>query len=139
MEFFTRYNPPPSPVSNVSGVSRTKQEFKRECDINVLVARAVAGDLEIPPISPAVLDATILPNSYEDAMDIVLMAQKAFASMPSSIRDRFGNDPGALLAFLGDSANRDEAVKLGLIKPSAVSKPDDQAGLLVPQEAEPIS
>ena len=123
MEFFTKYNPPPSPVSKVSGVSRTKQEFKRECDINVLVARAVAGDLEIPPISPAVIDATILPNSYEDAMDIVFMAQKAFSSLPSAVRDRFGNDPGALLAFLGDAANRDEAVKLGLIRPESAPAP----------------
>ena len=42
-------------------------------------------------------------------------ARESFAMLPSSIRKRFDNDPGLLLAFLDDENNREEAFSLGLI------------------------
>ena len=43
-----------------------------------------------------------------------------FDSLPSSLRERFSNDPSRLLAFVDDESNFDEAVKLGLLSPLPV-------------------
>lgn len=115
MQFNTRYNPGVSPSFQSEGDSMTRQEFAAECDINQLVARAMVGDIQITPLKESFFDATTVPANYEEAMEIVLDAQQHFNSLPSQIRDRFANDPGKLLAFVGDANNRSEAISLGLI------------------------
>ena len=40
--------------------------------------------------------------------------------MSAEIRDRFKNDPNAMIAFLDDVRNRDEAIKLGMVLPLPV-------------------
>lgn len=97
--------------------SRTKQSFKDECDINLILKNyRVTGVL--PNNSRAALaqygDFSQVPN-YETALNRVLEAQEMFNDMPAVVRARFGNDPGRLLGFLSDSQNRDEAVRLGLL------------------------
>jgi len=49
-------------------------------------------------------------SSYKTTFDAGYLA-----SLPSKIRDRFGNDPSQLLSFLADSSNKDEAISLGLV------------------------
>jgi hypothetical protein len=45
-------------------------------------------------------------------------ARMRFESLPSQIRDRVGNSPEGLFAYLSDSRNDEEAIKFGLkIKP----------------------
>lgn len=119
MQFNTRYNPGFSPSFQCEGDSMTRQEFSAECDINKLVARAMAGDIQITPLKESYFDATTVPANYEEAMEIVLDAQRHFGSLPSKIRDRFANDPAKLLSFVGDANNRAEAIALGLIAPPA--------------------
>ena len=53
-------------------------------------------------------------------MNIIIQAQDQFASLPANIRDRFANSPEKYLAFLADSANKEEAVKLGLVNAPVV-------------------
>jgi len=53
-------------------------------------------------------------DDYHSSLNQIIEAQDAFEALPSSMRKRFGNDPGELLAFLEDPANNEEAVKLGL-------------------------
>ena len=53
----------------------------------------------------------------------MIAADAAFMAFPSSVRDRFGNDPSALFAFVHDSSNRDEAISLGLIGPPPKVEP----------------
>lgn len=94
---------------------RTKQSFKDECDINVILKRFEAtGQLEhVAKRAPSYGDVPAL--DFREAMDLVVKARADFAQLPSAIRDRFGNDPGQLLAFLEDPKNREEGVRLGIL------------------------
>lgn len=108
---------------------RTKQAFKDEVNINNIIARyKLTGNL--PDSARAALakfgDFSNVPD-YQSALNTVMVAQEVFSNMPSALRNRFDNDPGEMLAFLNDSRNRDEAIKLGMIdppsSPEAVSPP----------------
>lgn len=96
----------------------TKQEFKEDSDPNYIMEKfSRTGDMSLivaPGKAPQFGDF-VSTDSYHDSMNIVIHAQDEFASLPAKLRERFGNDPALLLDFLSDSANRDEAIKLGLI------------------------
>ncbi|CAJ0596428.1 unnamed protein product [Cylicocyclus nassatus] len=75
-----------------------KQDFRDEADINKLVNRfSETGQFYDP-----------LTNQNASQRQPML-------ALPSDVRERFGNDPAKLLAFLDDDDNRAEAVKLGLV------------------------
>lgn len=97
--------------------SRTKQSFKDECDINLIMARyEKTGLLEhINRGEPQYADLSEL--DFMSAMNMVAEAREVFAALPSKLRDRFANDPARLLAFLDNEDNRAEAITLGLVPP----------------------
>lgn len=100
----------------------TDQSYADECDINVMMARYQATG-EVPvvnQVAPQFLDVT--EQDFQRHMDIVLEAEDLFGQLPSAIRDRFGNDPGAFLGFVSDDANYAEAVKLGLLSEEATKR-----------------
>lgn len=116
MEYFTRYNPPPSPEADPGSESLTRQEFRDECDINNIVARAGAGLVSLTvPAAPLFTDVSEVPSDYQECLEHLFNADEQFASLPARVRERFSNDPSQLFEFLADPGNRDEAVKLGLI------------------------
>jgi len=53
---------------------------------------------------------------YQSAANAVIAANQSFAALPAKIRNRFNNDPAALLAFIEDDANAEEAYALGILK-----------------------
>lgn len=95
----------------------TKQSAKAECDIhNILqqyqrtgiithVRRAEARFLDLPEV-----------EDFQDALRQVELAKEAFAELPSSIRDRYGNDPGAFLAALSDPSQRGFLEEVGVFR-----------------------
>lgn len=95
--------------------SMTQQNMAAETDINVLVERFAAGVPlpEAPPFSD--VDVTAMQMSYQDAMNLVVDARERFYELPSAVRERFHNDPHRLLEFVSSEANRDEAVRLGIV------------------------
>lgn len=97
--------------------SITVQSAKDECDINCIVARALSG-ADVSRVDERVAlygDFSNVP-SYQAALDLVRRAEGMFMDMPAKVRERFANDPSRMVDFLQDPANRDEAVKLGLVK-----------------------
>lgn len=102
----------------------TQQQFKDESDINNLVDRFLRTG-EIPPVDARAMygDFVDSPQSYQEALDAVFEAQAGFDALPSKVRQRFNNDPAELLAFLQDSANLDEAIKLGLVEKPEPAQP----------------
>lgn len=97
--------------------SMTKQSFKAECDINnILKQYRVTGQIAHIANNARQGAYEDLPDpvDFQDAMNLVLEAQNSFASLPSKVRDRFGNDPAEFLAFMGDPANATEIEALGL-------------------------
>lgn len=103
----------------------TKQEFKDDCDVNVIVARCLRDGVERVPQGAAPVFADVSQiGDFGEAMRRVQRASEAFASLDASIRTRFENDPRKLIAFVQDVRNYDEAVKLGLVVPSTKSATD---------------
>ena len=116
--------------------SLTRQEFAQECDINVILARYQAsGEIDfLNKHAPKYMDTTAV--DFQTAMETVANAQSAFNDLPSHVRDRFKNDPAQLLDFVHNEANRDEAIKLGLIAPPA---PGRAAAAVAGASAPPVA
>lgn len=117
----------------VGEVSRTKQAFRDQCDINKIVARFPEVSIEgsMSGRKPMFMDLTNPPD-LQSAMDKVIQAEQAFMTLPAKVRKEFGNDPRALIAFLDNEDNYDEAVKLGLVPvpevaPDAPAEPTGEA------------
>lgn len=109
------------PVVDFTGeVSRTKQSFKDQTDINKIIARfGRTGMLtHVNTRQPFYGDVSMI-DSYQSCLNVVKEAQELFAGMSSAVRKRFGNDPSEMISFLQDPANLDEAVSLGM----AVKRP----------------
>lgn len=115
--FRSAYSPRVRVSIDLSSGGRAKQSFKDECDINVIMRRyEKSGALPaLQTREPRFMDCTGF--DFHQAQLLVTEAQRAFMDLPSGLRERFGNDPGELMAFLGDERNREEAVKLGLVDP----------------------
>lgn len=108
----------------VGAVSRTKQEFVAEADINNIIKRyRVTGLMRQLPREPMFGDFTNIP-SYQESLNVVIRGQEAFARLPSDLRTRFNNDPSEFLAFMANPDNRDEIYELGLAKRPAPSDTD---------------
>jgi len=112
---------------NENDVCRTQQSAKDECDINLIVERAKRGaDISHLSVSAAPVygDFVGFPD-YRESLLMVNKARDMFMSLDAFVRERFGNDPARLLDFLSDDKNREEGVKLGLIKAPEVAKVDE--------------
>lgn len=104
--------------------SRTKQEFLEESDVNFIVNQYEADGI-LPPLDgrePIYGDFSD-PNlgNYHEALNMVQGAQELFQRLPARVRERFGNDPAELIAFVQVDANRQEAFDLGLLRADYVS------------------
>lgn len=104
--------------------SRTQQNFRDECDINMIVSRYKKTGLltHVKYSSGTFEDLTLLPD-YKEAMNVIAIGTEAFASVPAKLRARFNNDVGEFLQFVHDPLNEDELVKLGLAKARVVVPP----------------
>lgn len=60
-------------------------------------------------------------GDYQDALNVVLVAEQMFSELDAKVRGRFHNDPQAFLDFCEDPANEAEAVQLGI-----ASKPEPE-------------
>lgn len=97
--------------------SRTVQADARDTDMNFIMERYLkTGVLPQSRVEAFYGDASALPD-FQTAQHILIEAREAFEALPAKVRDRFHNSPEEFLAFMGDTDNRDEAIKLGLIEP----------------------
>lgn len=118
----TPYNYDADAVSRETGLtcddeSLAVQSAKDEADINTIVRRfGLTGELPGDFNMPQSGDFTGV-GDYHSAMNLVLAAQEEFLKVPADVRARFNNDPAAFMAFLDDASNKDEARKLGLLRP----------------------
>ena len=103
--------------------SLTMQEFKDECDINVLMDR-FAKTGEMPNINakePRYLDLSDLGEigSLASVMHTMEVAQEMFMRLPAKIRlGEFENDPVRFVEYAENMANIDQLREWGLAKPA---------------------
>lgn len=116
--FYTRFNRPPNPPTEVGGPSLTLQSAKQECDINFIIARHAKTGEFYPGLTstrtPSFGDVSEVPD-YQQSLNFIIESQNAFDALPSKIRKRFNHNPSDLLHFMADESNREEAISLGLI------------------------
>lgn len=111
-------------VQNVKGSSRTLQNFKDECNINNIMKKFERTGMlnHARQYEGGYGDFTDAPVDFQEAMNIVLDAEKMFATVPAKVRKEFDNDPGKFLAFVDDPKNLDRARELGLAMPAPVEE-----------------
>ncbi len=113
---------------------RTKQSFKKETDINTIMARYVKTG-SIAPEALAQRQAVFADVSeigdFQECQERIASAQSAFMTLTPEIRARFENDPAQLLDFVADGENREEAIELGIIP-----KPEQVAPKVKPEATE---
>lgn len=99
-------------------VYTTEQAHKDMCNVNNIIRKYDKTGLisHVSRIEAKFGDMTGI--DFKTMADTVAQTTSLFQNLPSNIRNRFENDPGKLLAFMEDPANRDEAISLGLIKES---------------------
>lgn len=109
--------------------SMTRQSEMDACDIhNILKQFSQQGFEQLVRDNAArgqYADLTSLPD-YQEALEIVLKSNEAFAALPSQVRERFQNDPARFVEFLADPANQDEAIRLGLAVDTRTPEPPPQ-------------
>lgn len=115
------YSSPIAQSIKFSSVSPfTRQEFKDECDINVLMRRYQStGELPMLNRGTAKFLDVSASMQFQESMNYVSDAQSMFNELPATVRDRFYNDPVQFLDFCSNPANRTDLAKMGLLTPEA--------------------
>ncbi len=115
MQLFQSHNTPRKRVQiTFPKKGKTKQSFKDQCDINIILAKydqtGALGHLN--KATPNYGYAT--SENFAEAMRTVTDAQTGFQNLSEKIKNRFDNNPGKLLDFVQDPANKQEGAELGL-------------------------
>lgn len=123
LEFPTRYNAYKRDKPRVEfppGEGRAVQDAIDECDINVIMKKYIKTGVLPPGVGIARYGDFSSAEDFLDAQNTIIQAKQQFDALPSAVRARFQNSPTALLAFLGDRKNLEEARSLGLLKEEPV-------------------
>ena len=108
--------------------SRTCQEFKDECDVNNILRNYVSTGVltHVSDKEPVFGDFSEVPSDYGEALALIQRSREQFEALPSEVRERFDNQPVNLIKFLQDEKNKDEAIKLGLVKKPVESTKEEK-------------
>lgn len=120
--------------------SKTRQEFKDECDINVLMAKYERNGV-VPPVNggtPQYLDVSDVPDLAK-AFDVVEQASKAFFTLSAAVRREFDNDPVKFVEFAQDSKNLERMREWGLAEPAKVDPPPQKVEIVNPGAKAPAA
>lgn len=98
--------------------SRARQEFKDECDINVIVQTyGLTGQVPVGAKAPEYQDFAGVMD-FQTAVHAVMQAEESFMEMPAAVRREFDNDPQRFLEFCADEKNLPRLREWGLAMPS---------------------
>lgn len=116
-------------LDNLGELSRTKQSFKDEVNINKIIEKYNKTG-QFPQLlnsNPKYGDfSTAL--SYQESLNTIMLANEQFNALSSKVRKKFNNDPVELLKFVSDAKNLEEMYDLGLaVKPA----PKDESDVIV--------
>lgn len=101
---------------NSGGPGLTKQAPAEECDINALMKRYQKSGHLPPGMGIGRYGDFYSVEDFLSAQLVVKRAEMQFKSLPARVRDRFDNKPEALLSFIANPENLEEARELGLLK-----------------------
>lgn len=115
--------------------SMTDQSQKKQCDINVIIAKyRKTGQLDHVKVRQGLYqDVSNIPDLI-GAYEAVAKAQEAFDSIPANLRKRLNNDPVQFMEYLQDPANDQEAVRLGI---KVLVQKDENGNVIASSEQPP--
>ncbi|QCQ84759.1 internal scaffolding protein [Blackfly microvirus SF02] len=104
------------------GPSRTRQEFKDECDINTIMMQyETTGTIShFNDGMPSYLDLTQYPTDLQGTLEALKAAEDSFMRLPAHIRREFENDPVSFVGFAEDPSNLDKMREWGLAPPATL-------------------
>jgi len=115
-----RYDPSIDPGISCQDPSLAQQSAKDECDINNIIKKHRTTGLPLPTKTPVYGDFSNVED-YQSSLNAIHFAQQSFNGLPSELRKRFANDPGAFIEFAQDPRNGKELIDLGLASLSPLS------------------
>ncbi len=105
----------------------TKQSFKKETDINQIMARFIkTGIITEDALAKRQASFADVSNigDYQECQNQIHAAQAAFMTLAPQVRARFQNNPAELLDFVSHKENREEAIQLGIIPTPKETPPE---------------
>lgn len=118
----------------------TKQEFKDDCDINLVLRRFYkTGVLTHARQHGGQYGDFTKAVDYHTALNMVHEAEDMFMSLPASLRAEFDNDPGLFLDFATDEENTEALREFGLLPPEVpkIRLGDEKANKVAHKAPEP--
>lgn len=108
--------------------SMAKQSFKRECDINNIMAKfqKTGAITHANNRTPEYGFAT--STDFRESLEMVRKGQELFNELPSSLRAKFSNKVEKFLQFVQDPENTSEMRELGLIQSEDTSAKENDKG-----------
>lgn len=105
--------------TKVSGMSRTRQEFKDECNINVIMKKYEKTGVisHTSNRQPRYVDFGDGVPDFHTAMNMMVEAEAAFMTLPAAVRKRFENDPASFVEYASDEKNIAQLREWGLAAP----------------------
>lgn len=114
----------------------TKQALKDDADVNNIIRKYEKTGILQNANNFEAQYGDFDSTDFNEAMNIVAEATSLFEQVPSDIRAKFKNDPGAFIDYATDPVNNEQMVKWGLANP--IPKPTEpspvQVTLTNPQE-----
>lgn len=95
---------------------RTKQSFKDECDVNQIIKNFTTTGVLQNPMEKEGEYGDFTSTDLHSAMNMVAQADSMFEELPSGLRNKFDNEPTKFLDFVQNPDNREELIKMKLIK-----------------------
>lgn len=96
------------------GASRTRQEFKDDCDINNILKQFRRSGMITHRNEYKGQYGEFLAMDFHEAMNFVLETEEMFMTVPAQIRSRFNNDPAEFVDFVTNPQNQEEIYSMGL-------------------------
>lgn len=127
---FSKFDRPVHPGLECNDEHMTRQEFKDECDINRIMARALKTGTIPGRADMGTYGDFASVGDFQDAQNTIVRAKDQFAALPALVRDRFKNDPGQFLAWIHDkNTTLEEAHEMGLLSAEGVRKVEERKRL----------
>lgn len=112
--------------------TKTQQQYKKQQDIKEIIKKYNATGLlnkNIMANDPMFDDVSEIKD-YQDAQNSIAKAAQEFDKLPEAVRAKFNYNPAALLDYLNDSENKEEAIELGLVKKDIIPEKSSTDKLL---------
>lgn len=115
--------------------TRAKQSFRDECDINLIMAKFAKTGVMTHVREQNRNYGFATSRDLREGLQLIAEADEMFNELPAGMREKFHNNPGEFLDFVGDEANRPEMASMGLLNDEATYAEESKKAAKTASEA----